>query len=152
MAAYVRLPKYFEIYGRKEPTDQTHHPCSFASGKPEATFWELVNQEPERMRAFMQSMNTLEAQLPILGIYDFSWVTNYVQNEPQRVLFVDMGGSKGQATIARVPEVPRTRFVLQDLQDVIEEARNLKVAELEGERLMANDFHRGQPIKGKLLP
>ncbi|KAE9987857.1 hypothetical protein EG328_001283 [Venturia inaequalis] len=154
MAAYVRLPEYFELYGRKEPTGQTHTPCSFAFGQLDTTFWDIVNEDPERMRVFMQSMNTLESQLPISGIYDFGWIANYVQDEPGRVVFVDVGGGKGQAIVAiskEHPELPRGRFVLQDLQDIIEEVEKTAAADLEGVKLMAVDFHKEQPINGALV-
>lgn len=155
ITSYIRLSEYFELYGRKEPTGQTHNPCIFAIGKPEATFWDIVNEDPERMRGLMQSMNTLEAQLPISGIYDLGWVAKYVQGEPERVVFVDVGGGKGQAIITiskEHPELPRESFVLQDLQDIIEGVRNTTTAEKEDVGLIAIDFHKGQPINGQLLP
>lgn len=154
MTAFIRLPEYFELYGRKEPTGQTHNPCTFAFGKPESTFWDIVNEDPERMRAVMQSMNTLEAQLPISGIYDFGWVAKFMQDEPDRVAFVDVGGGKGQAIVAISKEhlgMPRGCFVLQDLHDVIEEVRNTATAEMKGVKLMAVDFHKEQPINGKFV-
>ena len=76
----TRNPAYFEKYGRKEPTTQSHSPFSFGFGKPELKSWEIMNEDPERMRAFMQSMNTLEKHLPITGLYDFSWVPKLLRS------------------------------------------------------------------------
>jgi O-methyltransferase domain len=152
LVPYSRHPDYFEKYGRKEPTTQNHNPFSFGFGKPDAMVWEIMNENPERMRAFMQSMNTLEQHLPITGMYDFGWVDKIAKEQPERILFVDVGGGKGQAIRAiskEHPELPRERFVLQDRPDVIDEVKKLDMEELRGAQLMPHNFHTTQPIKSK---
>ena len=154
MIPYSRQPEYFEKYGRKEPTTQDHNPFTFAYGKPEAKIWEIMNESPERMRAFMQSMNTLEQHLPITGMYDFSWVNKVATEQPERILFVDVGGGKGQAIRAiskENPELPRERFILQDRPDVIEEVKKLDLEDMRGAQSMPHDFHTPQPVKGNPL-
>ena len=149
---YSRMPEYFEVYGRKEPKFQDKNPYTFGFGKPEAQVWEVMNENPERMKAFMQSMNTLETHLPIAGMYDFSWVAKVAQDEPERILFVDVGGGRGQAikSISKEnPELPRERFVLQDRADVIEEVNNIDAEDMRGARTMVHDFNEAQPVKGK---
>jgi len=47
---------------------------------------------PQRMADFMECMNTLEQHLPIAGFYDFGWVAEKAAADPERTLFVDVGG------------------------------------------------------------
>jgi tRNA G46 methylase TrmB len=113
-----------------------------------------MNQSPDRMKAMMQSMNTLEKHLPITGMYDFSWVSKVANEQPERILFVDVGGGKGQAIKAiskENPELPRERFILQDRPEVIAEAKSLDAEDLKGAQLMPHDFHTEQPVKGTCL-
>jgi hypothetical protein len=68
--------------------------------------------------------------------------------EDQDVLLVDMGGSIGHDLSEfrrKWPDAPG-RLVLQDLPQVIQGAKGLH-SSIE---LMAHDFFREQPIKGKL--
>jgi hypothetical protein len=108
-------------------------------------------QNPERMKDFMQSMNTLEQHLPITGYYDFSWVAEKATADPERVLFVDVGGGKGQAIRAickENPHIPLSRCVLQDREDVIANAKEMDLDDLRGAALAPHNFHTEQPVKG----
>jgi len=102
----------------------------------------------------MRAMLPLEASMPIAGIYDFSWVVSKAQAEPasERLLFVDVGGGKGQAIRAihnEFPGLPLSRCLLQDLTEVIETVKTLDDADLREVQKMAIDFHQEQPVKGK---
>jgi hypothetical protein len=147
------MPKYFEKYGRKEPKDETHTPHTFAYGMPESTVWEVINQDPQRVIDFAQSMNTLEQFLPITGMYDFSWIAEKAKESPDRVLFVDVGGGKGQAIKAihkENPGIDLTRCVLEDRPEVIAEVQKLDSPELKGTKTIVHNFWNEQPVKGSL--
>jgi len=138
-----------------------HVPVTFANGHPEKTYYDYVAMDQDRLRRFMLTMTALEETWPIGGVYDFSWVVEYVKNElgeaqvadgDRRVLFVDVGGAEGHAIRAikrEFPELPLDRFVLQDRQasiDRLGEDDALKEVEK-----MAIDFHVGQPVRGTFL-
>jgi hypothetical protein len=151
MVPYVKMPEYFEKYGRKEAVTQNHNPYSFGNGQPDKFVWEIMAADPQRMKDFMQSMNTLEQHLPITGFYDFGWVAEKAAEDPLRVLFVDVGGGKGQAIKAITKEnpfIPLNRTVLEDRPDVIEEVKRLDAEDLRGAQTIGHDFHTEQPIKG----
>jgi hypothetical protein len=151
---YVHLSQYYEQYGRKEPKTQTHNPFTFANGHPEKQVWEIMHSNPQRMKDFMQSMHTLEQHLPITGFYDFAWLAETAAADPERVLFVDVGGGKGQAikAIAREnPFIPLTRCVLQDRPDTLEEVKAIDDEGIRGAVLQVHNFHTEQPVKGMLL-
>jgi hypothetical protein len=152
LLVYAHHPDYFEKYGRKEPTTQSHNPYSYSNRQFDKTVWEIMYQSPERMKNVMQSMNTLEKHLPITGMYDFSWVAKVAKEQPERILFVDVGGGKGQAIRAiskENPELPRERFILQDRPEVIEETKRIDAEDLRGAVLMPHNFHTEQPVKGR---
>jgi hypothetical protein len=153
MVPYVKMPAYFEKYGRKEAVTQNHNPYSFGNDQPDKFVWEIMAAEPQRMKDFMQSMNTMEQHLPITGFYDFGWVAEKAAEDPQRVLFVDVGGGKGQAIKAICKQntfIPLDRTVLEDRLDVIAEVTKLDAEDLRGATLIAHDFHSEQPVKGKI--
>ncbi len=101
----------------------------------------------------MRAIAPLEESQPIAGIYDFGWVVAKAQAEldSKRLLFVDVGGGKGQSIKAihkENPGLPLSRYLLQDLAEVIETVKALDDPELREVQKMAIDFHREQPVKG----
>ena len=146
------MPKYFATYGLKEPTGLHHSILAFANGDPEATPWEVMNREPERMRNFMFSMDSFESAYPFLASFDLSPVLAKATESPQRAVLVDVGGGKGHAlkAIAKAtPGLPVGRCVLQDLPEVVEATRSLDDAEIKDAQMIGIDFHKEQPIKGQ---
>jgi hypothetical protein len=96
----------------------------------------------------MESMTSLDALLPIIGLYDFRWVEEQAHVSEDRVLIVDVGGGKGHAieTICKKhTAIPFERCVLQDRKEVIEE---LGKSNSPSFHYRPHDFHLAQPIKG----
>jgi hypothetical protein len=155
VGSYATLPQYFRKYGRKEPLTENHVPVTFGNGTPELTYYEILRDDPHRRERFMKAMLPLEQSMPIAGIYDFSWVAAWSQAQPHsdRLLFVDVGGGKGQAIKAihkENPGLPLNRCLLQDLPEVIDTVKTLDDPEMREVKKMAIDFHREQPVKGKV--
>lgn len=153
--SFANLPQYFEKYGRKEPQQENHVPVTFAVGKPESTFWEVLIQDPARMQRFMGAMTPLEESMPIAGIYDFTWAVDKAQEDAQsdRIVFVDVGGGKGHAIKAihqEFPGLPLNRCVLQDRPEVIEAVATLNDPTLSLVQKQAIDFHLQQPSQGTI--
>lgn len=151
---FAHWPEYFAKYGPTEPITKDHNPYSFAHFRPESNIFDIMAGEPERMKAFMISMDLQEKHLPLTGMYDFSWVSKVAKEEPNRVLLVDVGGGQGQALKAiskENPELPRERFVLEDRPDVIEAVKTLDEEDLRGAQVVGVDFHMEQPVKGKII-
>lgn len=154
MIPWAHLNYYFEKYGRKEPTDPFVNPHTYSYNKPGTHYWEIVYGDPQRMTDFMQSMNTLEQLLPITGMYDFSWLVEKSKSDPDTPLLVDVGGGKGQALRAilkEYPDIPKERCILQDQSFIIDQAavEHKETPGLEGLQLMAHDFFKEQPVKGR---
>ncbi|SPQ26518.1 89cd9361-5896-4b7c-a037-8cc05b6952fa [Thermothielavioides terrestris] len=150
----MALPSYFEHFGRIEPTDRRQTPLVFAAGKLGSTAWEVLHSDETKRTNFMLAMAAAESMPAMQTGYDFSWIAlEAAQSAPDRVVCVDVGGGKGHALkrIMRAnPTLPRHRFALEDLPDVLEQAGR-EDAELDGVQLVPIDFHLEQPIKGALV-
>lgn len=153
---YAKMPEYFEKYGRKEPQTTNHVPMSFAYGKPDLSFYELLAEDDAWVGSFLKGMAHVESRMPVTaGIYDFSWLVAEANAQPDsdRAVLVDVGGGKGGAIKAihrEFPGLPIHRFVLEDRPETIEAGRALDEPELAGVRRVALDFHKDQPVKGAL--
>jgi hypothetical protein len=157
VVSYAQFPKYFEIYGKKEPQTLNHVPTTFAYGHPELSYYEMIGMDPEKMKAFMKAMAPLEAKMPIAGIYDFGWLVEKARDPSaaERPVFVDVGGGKGTAIKAihdEFPELPLDRFVLQDRPEVVAAVKELDDPVLRKVTPMVVDFHEAQPLKGTVQP
>lgn len=153
------MPEYFEQYGRREPQAMNHVPMSFAHGKPHLSFYELLAEDDAWVGSFLQGMAHVESRMPVTaGIYDFSWLAAEAGLHPgsDRAVLVDVGGGKGGAIRAihrEFPALPIERFVLEDRPETLEAGSKLldESDELAGVRRVALDFHRDQPVKGKVV-
>lgn len=153
---YAKMPEYFEKYGRKEPQTTNHVPMTFAYGKPELSFYELLGEDGAWVSSFLKGMAHIESRMPVTaGSYDFSWLVREAKSTPDsdRAVLVDVGGGKGGAIKAihrEFPALPIHRFVLEDRPETLEAGRLLDEPELAGVQRVALDFHRDQPVKGAL--
>lgn len=100
-------------------------------------------------------MATLDEVLPVVGMYDFSWIGKK-EWPGDKALIVDVGGGKGQA-LKRImdafPEIENKadRLVLEDRPDVIEDAERTADHQAFGKvKKVVHDFFHEQPIKGTI--
>jgi hypothetical protein len=145
------MPAYFDHYGRKEPTGRYDTIHAFAEGDPKLTVWEHTNKNPEQKAIFMTAMLAMASRMPMTGSYDYSWVLEKFEESPSRVLIVDVGGGKGHAleAIHKVtPGLPMKRCAVEDLQEVVDEAKATAKGELVDAQYVGMDFHSEQPVKG----
>jgi hypothetical protein len=153
MVPYFHLPEYFEKYGRKEPQQQSHIPATFARGQAEKTFWEVLMMDPAYLGRFFTGMGVIEGRSPAAGIYDFTWLVEKAGQEPDRLVFVDVGGGKGHALVAiqkEFPGLPLERMVLQDRPESMQAVEAAGDASLAKVQKVAIDFHKEQPTKGAM--
>jgi len=154
---YMAWPEYFDKYGRKEARS-SHVPASFAWGNPEVPIWDILAEDPEHARMFAASMKIQSIDLAgARAQYDFKWLEEEatLDAEDTSPLLVDVGGGHGQllkSILAESPRIPATRCVLQERDEVIDEAKRLDDPKLAGISYIAHDFHKEQPTKGRLAP
>ena len=154
MTSFGAMPNYFSHFGLIEPPNISNTPLAFYENKLGTNIFDIIHATPERQASFMTAMTGFSAGSPPLGTYDLSWVLQHTgaDSDPERALVVDAGGGKGQALLAMfeaVPDLPRSRCVLEDLPEVLDAAKKEGVnPALEGVQLVPFDLHAGQPVKG----
>ena len=151
MISYASYPAYFDKYGRKEPKTMNHVPITVAGGHAEMNFYEMISSNPAQVGIFMKAMNNLEEKMPICGSYDFTWLIAEARKQPERTVFVYIGGGMGHAIRAvhtEFPDLPLSRCVLQDRAEIIEAMKALDEPVLRDIQTMVIDFHESQPVKG----
>ena len=137
---------YIEEKGYGEPDEQRHSPYTWKSKQEGKTVWEVMAQHPERLSAFQSGLSHLSNTTRLTGFYDFS----KLGVEGDRPILVDIGGGTGHAILRILqahPELPPSRFVLQELREPVEQAKSVLPEEV---NVMEHDFFSLQPIKGKL--
>jgi hypothetical protein len=134
-----------------EPEDQRYSPYSWTHGQDGTPIYEIMAQNPERLKMFQMGMSLLPALDGVVGYYDFGRLDSG-EEEQERKILVDMGGGTGHAIatiLATYPQLAKKpdKFVLQDLRDVVQLAA--KQGGLpDGVIKMGHDFFTAQPIKG----
>lgn len=145
-------------------------PFSYAHGKPDLAFYELIAEDEAWVGSFLRGMSHVESRMPVTaGAYDFSWLVAALEAEAEaqaqaqpgpspsdnsRAVLVDVGGGKGGAIRAirgEFPALPAHRCVLEDRPETLEAGEALGEPELAGVRRIALDFHKDQPVKGAFV-
>ncbi|KAF2175883.1 S-adenosyl-L-methionine-dependent methyltransferase [Zopfia rhizophila CBS 207.26] len=155
MVPAVKWTAYFSLNGVAEPQKSNQSPFGLAAGHPDKSFYEVLEANPERAKAFNATMALALGDMPVTGMYDFSWVAEYANQPgtPGRALIVDVGGGKGQALKAILeanPKIPVASCVLQDQPDVIQQAIE-EDGVLRPAKKFACNFFDKQPTKGALI-
>lgn len=146
---WVQWSKFFQANGWVNPVDNVKSPWSYIHGTGNKTAWEYLAQFPERFQAFNDAMQAqTSATVWTVALYPFAQALAEVPSSADTPLVVDIGGGKGLA-LQRIRELVGKdvtgRFILQDLQVVLDDATTEEVAGLE---VQAVDFFQPQPVKG----
>lgn len=152
-------PEYFGAHGLAEPREANVTPWGLSWGHPDKTNYEVFALFPEKALPFNASMKVGVADMPITGMYDFSWIGRYAaensnnNNEKEaRTLLVDVGGGMGQALkaiLAENPDIPAERCALQDRPETIDEVEKEADPALARVQKFGASFHGEEPVKGK---
>ncbi|MCJ1387604.1 hypothetical protein MMC18_000447 [Xylographa bjoerkii] len=107
--------------------------------------FEFFEENPQRMNRFKDAMSFLQTFPGLQNSYvlrGFDWAS--LGNG----LVVDVGGSHGLVSMDIAREFPSLQFIVQDLPNVIEDAKKKVPAELaERVTFMAHDMFTEQPVK-----
>lgn len=156
-------PEYFGTHGLAEPKKANVTPWGLSWGHPDKTNYEVFALFPEKALPFNASMKVGVADMPITGMYDFSWIAKYAaaaaagdgDKTGDRTLLVDVGGGMGQALkaiLAENPDIPAERCALQDRPETIEEVEKEADGALAKVQKFGASFHGEEPVKGKSAP
>ena len=103
LTAMMLLPDYFREKGSKDPDGEaatTHNPNTWRHGQEGKTVFEIMEQNPERLKNFQVMMGMAQHFRPYTGFYDYGMLATEEKGRPP---FVDIGGADG-TTIAKILE------------------------------------------------
>jgi hypothetical protein len=132
--------------GGRDTASMTENPFTWGNGKLGSSFFEIISQDPRRIKQFDVAMSTQDHTLPVLGMYPFGEELVNLPDLGNRPLIVDIGGGRGQSLLQikeKWPEL-RGRMILQDRPLVLN-----SFPELPGIEKMPHDFFTEQPVKCK---
>ncbi|KAF6832751.1 o-methyltransferase [Colletotrichum plurivorum] len=158
LRGYAHWQDYFAAHGNREPEGVSHNPFTFSWGRPELTVWEVVDLDKERAEVFASAMRSAGSIAGRYGgpasVYDFSWLAGEAEADGGRPLVVDVGGSHGETLkhiLEAVPGIPRSRCVLQDRPEVIEEVVRVDHQGLSDVVKIGVDFMQANPTKDAMV-
>lgn len=140
----VDLAEYFAANGYQNPTDAFDGPWQFSHNQGES-FWEWQAKRPKIQEAFDTTMEAqkLARPEPWFTFFPVEEKLKLDEKEKERVLLVDVGGSRGHDVKAfheAFPKLPG-KFVLEDQEQVIKAATDLPPAI----QAVGHDFFTPQP-------
>lgn len=146
---FLALPEYFQRNGYQPITDIRDTPFQLAH-KTTLDPWAWGQEKPARYEAFLAWMMHARDNLPVfVDVLDMS--EYFAGSEPDTVLFVDVGGSRGPITTKvrqKYAHVPG-RVVLQDQDYVIAAATKDPLPGFDKIETQVIDFFTGSnPLKG----
>jgi len=147
MKCWIKLPEYFKGHAPEDVYDIKKSPFAFAAGKEGKTYYEVLNEDEEQRHIWNSTLQSIEKNMPILGMFPFAALKEQVEKEPDRPFIVDVGGGRGQALLAIQTECPNGfggKLILQDMPMVID---SLKPEEIPGIEATAHDIFTPQPVK-----
>lgn len=125
--------------------------------KGEKTTFEIMEEQPEKMKRFQKGMSVSKDVNPYVGFYDFSKLLVGREEEGEeegedsrRPVFVDVGGGHGdaiKAILSTYPEFSAERCILQDSAPVVQFAEQ-EAGLPRGVKFQAHDFFEPQPVRG----
>lgn len=143
------LPSYLAKTNYREPDDATVN--NFSDIDPDnLNFFGRIAQTPEYHAAFTGHMEAYTSwKTPWTESYDTRRLVEGAKLDGSTALVVDLGGNTGidiSRVLAKHPNLPAGSLVLQDLPEMIAKANvDPKIT------VMAHDFFKPQPVRGKLL-
>lgn len=144
------MPDYFASNGYRNPIDARHGPFSFAYQCEGESYFEYLGK-PENARmssAFNETMALQKTGEEETFVLSYPVSERLSNEDPERVLFVDVGGGVGHQTIKfrdRAAQL-KGKLVVEDLPAVLEQASELPQDIVQ----VGHDFFKPQPesVKG----
>lgn len=110
--------------------------------------FEIMERDPIKMQAFQKNLERSAHLHPYVGYYDFAKLAT---DDPERPVFVDVGGGHGYAVmnvLKHHPQIRPEQCVLQDSAPVIKYAEEQNKDLPIGVKFQPHDFFQPNPIKG----
>lgn len=147
--AFNALPEFLRKTEYANVTDGANCPWYLGHQTDKQAF-EWVKERPHVMGNFMSWMVSQRDGLPMfLDVIDFE--KEFAVQGTNDPVFVDIGGALGHQCIALRQKHPGLvgRVILQDREEVIQQANTHPIPGFEGIETQPYDFFTPQPVKGE---
>ncbi|PVH79811.1 S-adenosyl-L-methionine-dependent methyltransferase [Cadophora sp. DSE1049] len=136
---------YYLKYGFKNPEDAKNSPFSFANGKDDMGLFDILEEQPERMKLFNSAM-AIQATIGLKDVI-LAYPFDKLEANKDGVVLVDVGGGKGQVIneIRTVYPNLQSTMALEDMEIVLQGGT---VVPDEIIKQPYDFFKEEQPIKG----
>jgi hypothetical protein len=151
LSPMILLPDWLQHNNSDHPSEPTgdtagtHNPLTYRHGTEGKSVFETLAQHPENLAVFGRILKAAANLKPFTGLYPWERLAD---PDLERPLFVDIGGGPGHAIsaiLAAHPDLPASGFVLQELPNVIELAKQSLPT---GVQFQVHDFFTTNPVKG----
>ena len=149
MKTWLQVPEYVRSHEPQDLYDLRKTPYVYSAGHEGKTYYEALDVDPEERDLWNKTLQMMERNFPILGMFDFGTAAEQARKQPERPFLVDIGGGRGQALHAIRQDcegLSGLQLILQDLPIVID---SLNQGDLPGVELMKHDIFTPQPVKSK---
>jgi hypothetical protein len=139
--------EYWKQNGFRNPEDARNCPFTFAHGKKDMSFFDIIDTMPEELGVFNEVMATLN----VMGIKQIVQLFDFGKLLPNKegVVLVDVGGGKGHVINEIRNVYPGMKgFALQDMKVVLDGG---VLVDEEVELIPYDFFKEVQPVKGTFL-
>jgi|SRR3569833_191673 len=137
LPAYLRENNY-----RMNPNDRLPWNDAFQT---DMSFFDWLQNQPETLNLFQKAMSVPPSRtwLDVVALGEMA--RGVLEADPDRVVFVDVGGGAGHECVRLAERFPEFRghIVLQDLEETVNKAPSE-----EGVTRMAHNFFTRQVVKG----
>lgn len=136
---------YYLRHGFKNPEDAKNSPFSFANGKDDKGIFDILEEQPERMKLFNSAM-AIQATIGLKDVL-LAYPFDKLEANKDGVVLVDVGGGKGQVIneIRAVYPNLQGSMALEDMDVVLQGGT---VVPDEVIKQPYDFFKEEQPIKG----
>ncbi|KAK0101069.1 hypothetical protein ONS96_006298 [Cadophora gregata f. sp. sojae] len=136
---------YYLKYGFKNPEDSKNSPFSFANGRDDKGIFDILEEQPERMKMFNSAM-AIQATLGLKDVL-LTYPFDKLEANEDGVVLVDVGGGKGQVINEIQTVYPNLHgsIILEDMEIVLQGGT---IVPDEIIKQPYDFFKEEQPIKG----
>ncbi|KAH7377992.1 O-methyltransferase-domain-containing protein [Cadophora sp. MPI-SDFR-AT-0126] len=136
---------YYLKYGFKNPEDATNSPFSFAHGKDDKGIFDILEEQPERMKVFNSAM-AIQATIGLKDVI-LAYPFDKLEANKDGIVLVDVGGGKGQVINEIRRDYPNLQgaMVLEDMEIVLQGGTAVPDEVI---KQPYDFFKEEQPIKG----
>ncbi|KAK3377872.1 hypothetical protein B0H63DRAFT_502416 [Podospora didyma] len=133
--SFTKLPEYVEAHKPGGLFDLKKSPFAFVFGKEGLTYYGLLEEDVEKRDVWNKTIQSIEKNMPIAGMFLFSSLKEQAEKEPDRPFFLKLQ--------EQIPGVFGGKLILQDLPIVLD---SLKPEEIPNIKKMAYDIFTPQPM------